>query len=93
MYLAETLVGCFENYKILQRIEESGRMAKTMAVFDFMAVKSLSDEYEETGTIIAADKEQATRALNSDHFDKVKLVRIRGLGALLRRLSSSTLRY
>lgn len=56
--------------------------------FKYTACKSLREEYTISGTIVARNEKEAREELKLNHFDNVRLRRIRGLGAIWNRWSA-----
>lgn len=59
-----------------------------MATFKYTASKSLREEYTISGTIVARNEKEAQDELKLNHFDDVRLRRIRGFGAIWNRWSA-----
>jgi type II secretory pathway component PulF len=60
-----------------------------VALFRYTAVASSREDYAERGTIIAATEEEAKKKLSALRFDHVRLHKVRGLRALLGRLTAT----
>ncbi len=59
-----------------------------MVVFRYKATSTLRENFVESGTIKAKDESEAKAKLSQYGFNKVRLVRIRGISALWTRFTA-----
>ena len=59
-----------------------------MAVFQYMGMVKNREDYEESGTVIAESESQAKQKLAQLELKNVRLRRLTGISALLKKLSA-----
>jgi hypothetical protein len=60
-----------------------------MAVFKYTASKFLPEEFVDGGFVVAPSEAAVVSWLRRSRFEKIRVVRLRGLGAVWRRISGA----
>ena len=75
-------------YHVFIYVEVSQPGGQDVAVFEYRVTLKNREEYEERGTVVGRDEQEALEKLKRLDFDQVRLRKIGGISGIFKRLSA-----